>query len=154
MIGYQLRDFEQHCFLALRLGPPMPSHRAGGTAARDGEPYVSAEAPEPVLATWQGDTQWIYQLDYRVDPKRVEQFYAAIKAYYPALEKDCLQPAYSGIRPKVVGPGDAAGDFIIQGCQAHGVPGLVTLYGIESPGLTASLAIGDYVLDLLAREKS
>lgn len=100
------------------------------------------------------DTEWIYQLDYRVDPKRVEQFYAAIKAYYPALEKDCLQPAYSGIRPKVVGPGDAAGDFIIQGCQAHGVPGLVTLYGIESPGLTASLAIGDYVLDLLAREKS
>ncbi|MCG8382171.1 MAG: NAD(P)/FAD-dependent oxidoreductase [Gammaproteobacteria bacterium] len=100
------------------------------------------------------DTEWVYRLDYRVDPKRAAQFYAAIKAYYPALEKDRLQPSYSGIRPKVVGPGDAAGDFIIQGRQTHGVPGLVNLYGIESPGLTASLAVGDYVLDLLARGRS
>ena len=72
-------------------------------------------------------------------------FYAAIRAYWPGLPDGALQPAYAGIRPKLSGPGQAAADFMIQGKSAHGVRGLVNLFGIESPGLTASLAIAERV---------
>ncbi|HEU5283882.1 MAG TPA: FAD-dependent oxidoreductase, partial [Burkholderiales bacterium] len=77
-------------------------------------------------------------------------FYEAIRQYYPALKDGQLQPGYTGIRPKISGPKEPAADFLVQGPREHGVPGLVNLYGIESPGLTASLAIAEHVKQLLA----
>ena len=95
------------------------------------------------------DFAWIDRIDYRFDTSREQAFYTAIRRYYPGLEDGALQPGYTGIRPKIHGPGEPVPDFVIQGPREHGVPGLVNLYGIESPGLTSSLAIGDYVADLL-----
>ena len=76
------------------------------------------------------------------------RFYAAIRDYWPALPDGALVPAYAGIRPRITGPGEPLADFRIDGPQVHGVAGLVNLFGIESPGLTASLAIADYVVNL------
>ncbi|WP_404396163.1 NAD(P)/FAD-dependent oxidoreductase [Stutzerimonas chloritidismutans] len=95
------------------------------------------------------DVQWVEDLDYRIEPERAEGFYAAIRRYWPALPDDALQPAYSGIRPKISGPAEAAADFRIDGPAQHGVAGLVNLFGIESPGLTACLAIAEHVLGQL-----
>jgi L-2-hydroxyglutarate oxidase LhgO len=95
------------------------------------------------------DVEWIDRIDYAVDPRRGERFYAAIRRYWPGLPDGALQPGYAGIRPKIVGPEEAAGDFVVQGLAEHGVPGLVNLYGIESPGLTASLAIAAAVVKAL-----
>ena len=95
------------------------------------------------------DVEWVETIDYGVDPARGDAFYDAIRRYWPGLPDDVLVPAYAGIRPKVVGPGEPAADFIIQGPKETGHPGYVALYGIESPGLTASLAIGEYVADCL-----
>jgi L-2-hydroxyglutarate oxidase LhgO len=95
------------------------------------------------------DFGWIERIDYRFDESREAAFYEAIRRYYPELKKGALQPGYTGIRPKIAGPGAPAADFLIQGPREHGVKGLVNLYGIESPGLTASLAISDHVADLL-----
>lgn len=89
------------------------------------------------------DVEWVEQVGYDVDPARAERFYAAVRRYWPELPDDALVPGYAGIRPKLVGPGAADSDFLIQGPAEHGVPGLVNLYGIESPGLTASLALAD-----------
>ena len=97
------------------------------------------------------DVEWVDAINYDVDPRRAESFYAAIREYWPALPDDALQPAYAGIRPKLSGPGEPAADFVIQGPAAHGVRGLVNLFGIESPGLTASLAIAQRVGELLGR---
>jgi L-2-hydroxyglutarate oxidase LhgO len=96
------------------------------------------------------DVEWVERLDYGVDARRADGFYGAIRAYWPALPDGALSPAYAGIRPKLHGPGEAARDFLIQGPAEHGVPGLVNLFGIESPGLTASLAIGEWVAGLLS----
>lgn len=87
------------------------------------------------------DIEWIDAIDYAVDPSRSAGFDDAIRRYWPGLPDDALQPAYSGIRPKISGPDEAAMDFRIDGPETHGVPGLINLFGIESPGLTASLAI-------------
>jgi len=87
------------------------------------------------------DVEWINRVDYTVDPGRHAQFAAAARRIWPALDPDRLQPGYAGIRPKITGPGEPAGDFVISGPEAHGQAGLVNLFGIESPGLTASLAI-------------
>lgn len=95
------------------------------------------------------DVEWVETIDYAVDPGRADKFYAAIRAYWPALADGALQPGYAGVRPKVSGPGEPAGDFVIQGPASHGVAGLVNLYGMESPGLTASLAIARHVAGLL-----
>ncbi len=95
------------------------------------------------------DVEWIDGLDYQLDEHRAEGFYAAIRRYWPGLPDGALQPAYTGIRPKISGPGEPAADFRIDGPTRHGVPGLVNLFGIESPGLTSALAIGDHVRDLL-----
>jgi L-2-hydroxyglutarate oxidase LhgO len=95
------------------------------------------------------DVEWISAIDYRVDPGRAHAFYAAIRAYWPDLPDESLVPGYAGIRPKMQGPGEPALDFLIQGEREHGVAGLVNLYGIESPGLTASLAIADYATNLI-----
>lgn len=96
------------------------------------------------------DVEWVSQPDYHVDPLRAQSFYAAIREYWPAIPADSLQPAYAGVRPKLVGPGAAAGDFEIEGAAAHGVPGLVNLLGIESPGLTSSLAIAEVVAGMVS----
>lgn len=90
------------------------------------------------------DVEWIDAIDYDVDPRRGAGFYEAIRRYWPALRDDSLHLGYSGIRPKASRPG-AEGDFIIEGAAAQGVPGVINLFGIESPGLTAALAIGDLV---------
>ena len=95
------------------------------------------------------DVEWVSKLEYAVDPARAAHFYRAIRAWWPALPEGSLEPAYCGIRPKITGPGEPAADFRIDGPAAHGVPGLVHLFGIESPGLSASLAIGEHVAMLL-----
>ncbi len=95
------------------------------------------------------DVEWIEQIDYEVDPNRGEAFYAAIRSYWPDLPDDSLVPGYSGVRPKLVGPGEPAADFVIKGPAEHGVPGLVNLFGIESPGLTSALAIAEHVAAVL-----
>lgn len=96
------------------------------------------------------DVEWLElrdgQIDYTVDPRRAEKFHRAIRAYWPRLPDAALQPAYSGVRPKLGGPGAAAADFLF---AAHGNPRYLGLYGIESPGLTASLAIADHVTEIV-----
>ena len=91
------------------------------------------------------DVCWIDRIDYGFDDSRREAFIEAIRRYYPALDESKLQPGYTGIRPKITPPGAPAADFRIDGPAEHGVPGLVNLLGIESPGLTASLAIAQAV---------
>lgn len=99
------------------------------------------------------DVQWVETPDdLVVDPARGLAFYAEVRKYWPGLPEGALQPGYAGIRPKISGPGEAARDFLIQGPAEHGVPGLVNLFGIESPGLTSSLAIGEHVADLLSNQ--
>lgn len=85
------------------------------------------------------------KFDYTVCADRAEKFYPAIRRYYPSLKDTSLQPGYAGIRPKLSGPRDGFYDFMIQGEEFHGIPGLVNLFGIESPGLTSSMAIAEYV---------
>ena len=89
------------------------------------------------------DVEWIDGIEYTVDPHRADKFYAAVRRYWPSLKDGALQPGYAGIRPKISGPNEAAADFVVQGPATHGVPGLVNMYGIESPGLTASLPLAD-----------
>ncbi len=101
------------------------------------------------------DAQWLPDvtdpaaIDYQVDAARAEAFYADVRRYWPGLPDGALQPAYSGVRPKIHGPDQPAPDFRIDGPGAHGIAGLVNLLGIESPGLTSSLAIADEVLQQL-----
>ncbi len=100
------------------------------------------------------DLEWLdvddpAQIDYTVDARRAEPFVDAVRRYWPALPDGALQPAYSGVRPKIHGPGEPAPDFLIQGPAQHGVARLVNLFGIESPGLTSALAIGEAVQALV-----
>jgi L-2-hydroxyglutarate oxidase LhgO len=96
------------------------------------------------------DVQWVSDpQDLQVDPQRGDAFYAEVRRYWPDLQDGALQPGYAGMRPKINGPHEAAADFMIQGPADHGVPGLVNLLGIESPGLTSSLAIAEHVAQLL-----
>jgi L-2-hydroxyglutarate oxidase LhgO len=95
------------------------------------------------------DVEWIDGVDYTFDYSREPLFYEAIRRYYPGLKDGALSPGYTGIRPKISGPKEPAADFRIDGPRQHGVPGLVNLFGIESPGLTASLAIGRHVKEML-----
>jgi L-2-hydroxyglutarate oxidase LhgO len=96
------------------------------------------------------DVSWVDGIDYAFDESRAASFYAAIRSYWPRLADGGLEPGYTGIRPKLGPAGSAAQDFVLQGPRDHGVPGLVNLYGIESPGLTASLAIAAEVAAMLA----
>jgi L-2-hydroxyglutarate oxidase LhgO len=97
------------------------------------------------------DVEWVTEEDYAVDLGRASGFYAAIRRYWPGLPDDGLVPGYAGIRPKISGPTDPAADFVIAGPQVHGIEGLVNLFGIESPGLTSSLALAERVRqDVLA----
>ncbi len=94
------------------------------------------------------DAEWIEIENYDVDPSRAEMFFSAIRRYWPGIAGRTLEPAYAGIRPKIHAPGTPRPDFMIVGPRQHGVPGIIALYGIESPGLTSSLALADYVADL------
>jgi L-2-hydroxyglutarate oxidase LhgO len=101
------------------------------------------------------DAEWLPEnagppFDYEVDPGRAAMFYAAVRRYWPGLKDGALSPDYSGVRPKIVGQGEASGDFGIDGPERHGIAGLVNLIGIESPGLTSSLAIGERVAGLVS----
>lgn len=91
------------------------------------------------------DVEWVDAIDYTVDPRRADAFYAEVRKYWPALPDGALQPAYAGIRPKLGGPDSPAADFLIQSEATHGVPGLINLFGIESPGLTSCLALAEHV---------
>ncbi|HXE50417.1 MAG TPA: NAD(P)/FAD-dependent oxidoreductase [Ramlibacter sp.] len=95
------------------------------------------------------DTRAPEDIDYTVDPHRADGFYAEVRRYWPDLPDGALQPSYSGVRPRIHGPTERAPDFRIDGPLLHGVPGLINLFGIESPGLTCALAIGEHVAALL-----
>lgn len=95
------------------------------------------------------DVEWVDRPDYVVDPGRAAGFRDSIRCYWPGLPDSSLRPDYAGVRPKLVGPGSTAADFVIEGPADHGRGGLVNLLGIESPGLTSCLAIGEYVAGLL-----
>jgi L-2-hydroxyglutarate oxidase LhgO len=92
------------------------------------------------------DVEWIDEETYDVNPERAKSFYASIRRYWPGLPDNSLQPDYAGIRPKLTGPGEVAADFMIEGPAQHGLPRLVHLFGIESPGLTSSLSLADEVV--------
>jgi len=124
-----------------RLVYPVPEHAGLG---------VHLTLDMNGAARFGPDTEWIDGIDYTVDPRRGDKFYAAIRSYWPGLSDGALQPGYAGIRPKISSPKEPAADFMLAGPESHGVPGLVNLFGIESPGLTASLAIADRVAALLA----
>jgi L-2-hydroxyglutarate oxidase LhgO len=94
------------------------------------------------------DVEWVDHIDYAVDPARAERFYPAIRKYWPTLPDGALMPSYSGMRPKIVPQQVATQDFVIQGPREHGIAGLINLFGIESPGLTSSLAIAEHVGEL------
>ena len=105
------------------------------------------------------DVEWLgdddsQPIDYRVDAARAASFLHEIRRYWPDLPANALQPAYSGVRPKLSGPGMPAADFRIEGPEQHGVPGVVQLFGIESPGLTASMAIGEVVAAMVHRRQN
>lgn len=149
---------------------PRPRYAKGSYFALAGRtPFRHLVYPAPVDA-WLGvhvtldlagqarfgpDLEWLEierpeQIDYRVEPARSQPFEAAIRRYWPGLPEGALVPGYSGVRPKIHGPGEAAPDFRIDGPACHGVAGLVNLFGVESPGLTSALAIGEHVAALLA----
>jgi L-2-hydroxyglutarate oxidase LhgO len=124
-----------------RLVYPVPEHAGLG---------VHLTLDMGGAARFGPDTEWIDGIDYTVDARRGDKFYAAIRSYWPGIADGALQPGYAGIRPKISGPKEPAADFMIAGPARHGVPNLVNLFGIESPGLTASLAIADHVVSLMA----
>jgi L-2-hydroxyglutarate oxidase LhgO len=95
------------------------------------------------------DVEWVKEENYAVDPGRADSFYARIRTYWPGLPDDSLVPDYAGIRPKLTGPGEPAADFVIDTPARHGMPRLVHLFGIESPGLTSSLSIAEDVVAAL-----
>jgi L-2-hydroxyglutarate oxidase LhgO len=95
------------------------------------------------------DVEWIEREQYDVDPARAAIFYARIRTYWPGLPDDSLSPDYSGIRPKLTGPGEPQADFMIDAPAQHGLPGLVQMFGIESPGLTSSLSLGEEIATYL-----
>lgn len=151
--------------VARRLGVPPgtipPVHYAKGTyfSLRGHAPFSRLIYPVPESgglgvhltldlggqARFGPDVEWVDHIDYTVDPARAAPFRAAIRRYWPGLPEDALQPAHCGIRPKLSGPGQPPADFLIQGPEIHGIAGLINLYGIESPGLTAALAIAEVV---------
>ena len=95
------------------------------------------------------DTEFTSRIDYTVDLNRVGPFYEGIRKFWPALKDGDLEPGYAGIRPKLSEAHATSLDFLIQGPQMHGIPGLICLYGLESPGLTSSMAIGEYICEML-----
>lgn len=148
-------------FAGLRPGtlPPVPARFAKGNyfSLSGAAPAARLVYPVPAhgglgvhltldlggQARFGPDVEWVDREDYDVDPRRADAFYAEVRKYWPDLPDGALQPAYAGIRPKLHGPGEPAPDFLLQREDAHGLPGLVNLFGIESPGLTACLALAE-----------
>jgi len=146
-------------FEGLRPGAVPPRRMAKGSyfSLTGPAPFTRLVYPVPVhgglgvhltldlggQARFGPDVEWVAQEDYRVEPARADAFYAEVRRYWPGLPDGALQPAYAGIRPKLHGPGEPAPDFLVQREPDHGVPGLVNLLGIESPGLTACLALAE-----------
>lgn len=137
-------------------GPPMLMAKGSYFRLEGRAPFSRLIYPAPVVgglgvhltldmggqARFGPDVEWIEREDYAVDPRRADSFYAAIRRYWPGLPEGALKPDYAGIRPKLAGPeAGGAADFRIDGSETHGISGYLGLYGIESPGLTASLAI-------------
>jgi len=153
-----------HAIAGLKAVPPFHLCKGNYFLLSGRQPFKRLVYPTPVQAGLgvhytldlggQGrfgpDVEWITAEDYEVNLKRGEVFYDAIRRYWPGLAEGALRPGYAGIRPKIQGPNEAAVDFVIQGEAEHGQPGLVALYGIESPGLTSSLAIAEHVAEMLS----
>jgi L-2-hydroxyglutarate oxidase LhgO len=133
-----------------RLQGPAPFHRLVYPVPEAGGLGVHFTLDLAGRGRFGPDVEWIDELDYEVEPGRAEAFYEAIRRYWPHVPAVALQPDYAGIRPKLAGRGMPAADFLIQDARTHGIPGLVNLYGIESPGLTACLALAEHVVGLLA----
>ena len=95
------------------------------------------------------DVEWVDAVDYSIETRPIEELYAAIRRYFPALPNDALTPDYAAVRPRLHGPGMATADWLFQGEREHGIHGLVNLFGFETPGITASIAIADAVADIL-----
>jgi L-2-hydroxyglutarate oxidase LhgO len=95
------------------------------------------------------DVEWVKQPEFGVEPERARDFYPVIRTYWPGLTDGALKPAYAGVRPKIAGPAEPAADFRIDGPEAHGIAGIVNLFGIESPGMTAALSIAEHVVELM-----
>ena len=136
------------------LGVPSPFKRLVYPLPFNGGLGVHVTLDLGGQARFGPDAQWLdiahaAQIDYTVDAARADSFYAQVRRYWPALPDGALLPAYSGVRPKISPRGAPAADFVISTPAQHGVAGIVNLFGIESPGLTASLAIGDYVVNAL-----
>ena len=142
--------------------PPLHLSKGSYFALAGASPFSRLIYPVPV-SDWLGvhltldlagqarfgpDQEWVDREDYDVDARRADGFYGSVRRYWPGLADGALVPAYAGIRPKVRGPGEPAADFLVQGPRQHGVPGLVNLFGIESPGLTACLALADSLAEL------
>ncbi len=125
-----------------RLIYPLPVHGSLGAHYRRDIGGVAHFGP---------DIEWVSAEDYTVDPARRAAFAAQIRAYWPGVDEAALVPDYAGIRPKIHGPGQTQGDFAILFDDTHRLPGLAALFGIESPGLTSSMAIGCYVAERLLR---
>jgi L-2-hydroxyglutarate oxidase LhgO len=132
------------------LGGPPPFQRLVYPVPTGGGLGIHATLDLAGRVRFGPDVEWIDRVDYGFGVDRSQDFAAAIRRYYPALDVSRLTADYTGIRPRIHGPGEPPSDFRIDGPDQHGIPGLVNLFGIESPGLTASLAIGDTVLSLLA----
>ena len=156
-VAARLRGFSR------RLIPPLYFAKGNYYSMTGRQPFKHLVYPMPVASVlgvhvtidlsgrcrFGPDLEWVDDVNYDVDPTRADKFYAAVRSYFPDLQDGSLQPDYCGIRPKIHGPGDDQPDFLIQGPRAHGVSGLVNLFGIESPGLTASMAIADKVAGCL-----
>lgn len=143
------RRFAKGSYFSLS-GVRTPFSRLIYPAPEDGGLGVHLTLDMAGQARFGPDVEWLPpgtgedDLSYAVDPARAAGFTAAIRRYWPGLPDDALAPAYAGVRPKLSGPGEPAADFMIAGPETHGVPGLIQLFGIESPGLTASLAIAEH----------
>jgi L-2-hydroxyglutarate oxidase LhgO len=154
--------------LATQFIPPLHYCRGNYFTLAAGNPFTHLIYPVPeksgaglgVHATidlggqvkFGPDVEYIDSIDYSVSLDRLPQYYEAIRRYYPDLKDGELNPGYAGIRPKLQGPGESPADFVIQSVEDHGVPGLIQLFGIESPGLTSSMAIAEYIAELFSSD--
>ncbi len=134
------------------LQGPAPFGRLIYPLPRDGGLGIHMTLDLDGRARFGPDVEWVERIDYEVDAARAASFYASIRRYWPQLAAAALSPAYAGVRPKLSGPAEAAADFCLSGPAHHGIAGIVNLFGIESPGLTASLALAAHVALIASAE--